>query len=423
LLENDSVTRLAIEETGDTRYTESAVDFLDSQGVVGVNPDSGRIHLLDKGKSLRRDYAALLNSVYSYKGIQEVLKGSLDLDHDPSRISPALKNVLNNIDQVPVQYVEALLPPAITFFHEKGGDSLVSMDRSGEELLYIKVLIRKGILKGSIDKVVITEKGKKLFKLGGYAELTTSYYEMAQEMTPLAEGEKFYGLGKDVNRDPVLNARASNGILNLRVAPYITSVLTDEDVFIDYGSGGGKMVCKVMKDGPQGIKGVGIDVNEKANAEASKFLDESGVGNRVELVTGSITDPAVLKSVENKITNGTHPRVAASINFILHDIGPKLAKDFLRNHAAVFKDAPLIITETFLMSPEVIRAHPNYQAASFQFMHKASGQHLYTEEELRALLAECGYEILHEKTHSSMPGVEPGERHTTIATWKTRFKG
>ena len=176
---------------------------------------------------------------------------------------------------------------------------------------------------------------------------------------------------------------------------------------------------QVAENGPDTIqKFFGIDINPATNEEARRLLAEAGIADKTHLISGSITDPESLKAVQREMTNGKQMRAVASINFILHDIGPDLSRQFLKNHAQFFPNTPLIITETLRMPSEVLRAHPHYQAASFQYMHKASGQHLYDEAELRALLKECDYTIEHEQVHSSMPSEKnDGSRLNTIVTY------
>jgi predicted O-methyltransferase YrrM len=260
---------------------------------------------------------------------------------------------------------------------------------------------------------------------------------MIHELYYLLTGEVRYGLNADIFRDAKLNAHASNGILDVRVAPFIVDMILEgkiksddikflerlktTDALIDYGSGGGDMLMRAAKVGNL----IGIDVNPGANRAAAEVLKSKGLSGKSQLITGSIADDdaMALSTAKEKMDTKGVKNPVATINFILHDIGPNLSKQFLANHAEVFGSTPLIITETFRMPPEVLRAHPNHQAASFQFMHKASGQNLYTEYELRELLESCGYKVAFTQSHSSMPNADETERLTTIATWIVQFKG
>lgn len=446
LLTGRKIDRSALEEVEEPRYLQGSADFLHTQGMVETTPSEMRLTRV--GADYVRDYKNLRESVKSYEAIQELLKGSLGWEHDKERITPAMKKLLETVETAHPKQLEVLLPAAVTFFQEKkvsnGGEvSAASVLTSGHaidvaELIqtenieaifaYIESMRKMGLVELEFPYLVATEKGKKIFKLGGYAELELSYYSMFQRLTALTRGELKYGFGHDVNRDTELNANASNGILKLRVAPYIATALGENkhlkslgepEAYIDYGSGGGDMLMQVAENGPQSVqKLIGIDINPDTNGEAERLLAEAEIGISTDLITGSITDPKALQRARERLTNGKEMKSVASINFILHDIGPELAREFLKNHAAIFPDTPLVITETLRMPTEVLRTHPNYQAASFQFMHKASGQHLYDEAELKALLKDCGYTIEHEETHSSMPSEKnDGSRLKTIVTY------
>lgn len=275
-----------------------------------------------------------------------------------------------------------------------------------------------------------TPEGRKVFAMGGYSELILSYFQMLKKMDRLTKGELTYGPDGDVGRDPKLNARASSRILEKRVAPYIGDILRDDSrlseridngATIDFGSGGGEMVQRAA-DAGECLRlriSYGMDVSAAANEEARSRLDMFGMARRTEIVEGSILNEKDLQGLADRISGaGIDLRnIVATINFILHDVGHKAAEAFLHNYAKIFGDAPLIVTETMKMSQEVLRAHPNYQATSFQFIHTASGQELFTEPEILALFERCGFRVLVRKVHSSMPGVNPGERHATIITF------
>lgn len=304
-------------------------------------------------------------------------------------------------------------------------------------LIFVHVLEEEGLLRhdSAYPYYRATPKGQKVFALGGYNELILSYFQMLQKMDRLTKVELTYGLDGGVNRDPKLNARASSGILEKRVAPYIVKSLSDDSrlkerlndgATIDFGSGGGEMVQRAVDAGESlGLKkSYGMDLSPEANEEARKELSRLGMGGRAEIVQGSILNEEDLRGLADRISAGGIDlrNIVATINFILHDVGHKAAEAFLRNYAKIFGDAPLIVTETMKMPMEVLRAHPNYQAMSFQFMHTASGQELFTEPEILALFERCGFRLLARQVHSSMPGVNPGDRHDTIITFTIQHK-
>lgn len=308
-------------------------------------------------------------------------------------------------------------------FEEVQGES-PGMQAFSDLLLAINNLKNLGLLFGEGFEIQATEKGKKALKAGSFALLILSYYEAFAHLQDFMTGRKTYGHGKDINRDGFLNALGSNGMTRERVAPYIISSLDSVPqlserlaagaAYLDYGSGGGDMLVQAAA---RVQKLFGIDVNPEANRTAQECVDAAGFREKITLETGSILDKEALLALKEKISASGANGVVASINAILHDVGPEAAEKFLQLHAEVFGDAPLIITEILRIPPDVVRRHPNRKTAAFQYIHDISGQHLYFESELREILKKCGYTIIAEKTHSSIPGAAPGARMPVDVTW------
>ena len=427
------------------RYLQVVFDWLTIQGYLDGGEERCAYRATEKGRELLQQAPIIQQTVDTYTQIKDAMKWEAGVSdtYDPGVLAP-----VENTPEGTSHFLTALVPAAVSFVHEL---SLVDGDYSGKQAgevlqsghavaskdfgvsqnrsIFLQTLQDVGVFDVTEDgSYIATERGKKVLQLGGYAELTLSYYEMFQELHPLMKGEETYGLEGTINRDAELNARASNGILTIKVAPHIVdslsmshalnSVLHDGGAYIDYGSGGADMLMQVAEQGPDTIQRLyGIDINPRTNQEAKKLLNEKGLNERIALMTGSITDEECLRKVMEQMKHEGLDSGVASINFILHDIGPDLSKKFLAAHAKVFPKVPLMITETLWMPLEVCRAYPNYQQSSFQFMHPASGQHLYSEKELRELLDECGYFIEGEKVHSSMPSLDGEERLSTIVTW------
>lgn len=427
------------------RYLQVVLDWLTIQGYLDGGEERCVYRATEKGRELLQQSPIIKRTVDTYTRIKDVMKWEAGVSdtYESAVLAPVEKS-----PEGISHFLTALVPAAVSFVHEaylvdgdhhgkqagavlQAGHAVAPNDfgASQNRSTFLQALRDVGVLNVTEDGAYIaTERGKKLLQLGGYAELTLSYYEMLQKLHPLMKGEETYGLEGTVNRDPELNARASNGILTIKVAPYIveslsmihalSSALHGGGAYIDYGSGGADMLMQVADQGPDTVQRLyGIDINPRTNEEAKKLLNEKGFNGRIELMTGSITDEECLKKVMEQMKAQGLDSGVASINFILHDIGPELSKQFLAAHAEIFPHVPLMITETLWMPLEVCRAYPNYQQSSFQFMHPASGQHLYSEEELRKLLDDCGYSLEAEKVHSSMPSLDGTERLSTIVTW------
>lgn len=435
------------------RYLQAALDFLDTQHFLREAEDGNYVGFRELRYTLQKQ-DIIGRIVDTYAGIVKVMEDSLGLEDESgerTRVAPQgvsqLFNVASGDQRFDNCFRMASIPAAATFFHETGlsrplanGESIKPEDIAHETRrayaeVFFEFFRRLEILETDGTHVKTTDRGSSLFKLGSYPELILSYYDMLANLDHLRRGEVRYGFEKDIYRHGEFNARASNGMTAQCVAPYIVDatstipVLQEKmaggGVYIDYGSGGGDMLVRMAqaKETSEMPHLFGIDFNHRATSTAARIVRERGLNDRVHLTTGSILDAVTLQCVAEEIRGrGFEGRVIASINAILHDIGSIASKEFLRLHARVFGDAPLIVTEILRMPMAVIRRYPDYQAASFQFFHDASGQQLYQEEELAGLLYGCGYEILEQKVHASMPGERGGERLNTIVTWVVQYK-
>ncbi len=429
------------------RYPQAALEWLQIQGCLRENGQG--LSPTERGQALFQRAPEIKELVDIYGIIKNVVKWETGIGKNGEGKDIDLGGELSaHSDKQAVR--DAMVVPAISYLHEiskrvdiKAGDKsseghiftisdLCAGQISMNRMHFIAALESVGALEQVVlGEFTVGERGKKMLKLGGYAELALSYYDMLEDMEPLTKGEETYGLDGTVNRDAELNAHASNGIINVRVAPHLVKSLNQNEVlaealqgggaYIDYGSGGADMLMQVAEKGPEAVRNLyGIDINPRTNEAAQKLLSKKSLMDRIKLVTGSITDAASLKEVRDRMQADGLENGVASINFILHDVGPKLSSDFLRAHATTFPDMPLVVTETLRMPMNVCIAHPNYQAASFQFMHDASGQHLYTEQELMALLEENGFQIMSKHKHSSMPNADRSDRLSTIVSWITK---
>ena len=191
--------------------------------------------------------------------------------------------------------------------------------------------------------------------------------------------------------------------------------------FIDFGSGGGEALTSIAMHTDKSLvpKLFGIDKNPRALSVARNAAANKGLGERIDYTEGSIVDPLALRTLREKLSGGGHfEKTVASVNALLHDIGKRAAHQFLNLFAATFPGTPLIITEIPRISREALQAHPDYSAAAFQAMHHASGQELFTEQELEGLVQSCGFKIVSRQSHASMPGVTAeGERWNTAVSW------
>lgn len=425
---------------------QGAIDWLITQHQLELGDelvwatDSGRALFADVDQiaSLVADYEDLADSVANMAGITDQGSAALPpvfLTTEPSEHA-----------------LDALLPAALTFLHERSSsqDPLLSLgkklsddplDLNSEDLSDVDpaslarlfdALKARGVIDLPGDQIArLTDKGRILLSLGGYAELILSYYKVFQHLNKLSDGQWKYGLWGDVNRAGELNARASNGILELRVAPHIIELVSASPVIgeifgdrqgraVDFGSGGGVLTQAILSCA-RISKAYGADINPEAVQEARALAEARGLSRQdIEFLEGSIADREFMAELGRLVRDGGP--LVASINFILHDIGEGLSREFLSHYAEAFGDTPLIITESFRLPEGAMAEHPDYQASSFKFMHDISGQQLYYKDEFEHLLTGAGYEIIDEQSHSSARWASQAKNFITIATYVVRAR-
>ncbi len=428
------------------QYLLPCLDFLVSQGIL---EKADTIYTAtEEGRQLLGQSEIIKTKVEIYEKIVSILEGILNFKEKGTGIANSLSDIQISLEQKLDQLdLETFVVPAVSVFYnlsvqqdgndkdKKIGDvlrekegidlkSLLGSQINDDIKVFYNVLRGMDIVQGEMNCCALTEKGIAIFKLGGYADATISYYKTLQKLHPLLKGVSKYG--EDVMRHPKFNAIASNGIIKIKVAPYIVDNILGSFAkeygkkvnTVDFGSGGGDMAIQSSK---QTEYCVGIDITKGAVEIATSCVKKENLGNKISFIHGSILDSDSLKTAKRTIEAKGSNKIIGTINFILHDIGKEKAKEFLQKYAEVFGDAPLVITETFRVPLEILQAHPDYQAPSFQFFHDISGQELFKEQELRDLLQECGYIINNEKMHSSMPG-QDGERYNTIGTFVVQKK-
>lgn len=429
----------ALEIQDSHHVVKGCIDWLSSQGYLRAF--DGQIKANEKGQTLFGLASAIQEYTSGYKSILSVLEVLLGWHEGPV---PHLLKIFENRSRFAI---DALIPAAVTFFHEcpsvpdpkvSVGAALLAGETNLKEILpeaftcpeikiFLSALKKRDLVQLLGDgRLLLSDQGRKVMALGGFAELITSYYTAFPHLTELAEGQLSYGLRGDIFRHAQLNARASNGIIEIKVAPKIIELFREDKTLsetlknfggigLDFGAGGGEMVQKFLQC-ENITKAYGMDINPATVKEARLLAARKGIPKeRAEFLEGSIVDREFLEKFKSRL--GPEVKPVCTINFIMHDVGPDLSRRFLKNFREILGNAPLVITESFRVPLETMEDHPDQQASLFKFMHDLSGQHLYYKEEFEALLDAEGFEIKSEVSHSSMHWAKEDKRFKTIVTY------
>lgn len=428
------------------QFLQPNLDLLRILGYLKLDPDTEKYTATPEGIALFNQAQVISETVKTYEAILGIMEETLGWREPQQHFSTRM-----DLRAPSHPSIGAYLPAALSAFAELKLDSGVSLTRhlaqggslNLERLVsqnpsptvfrdFVSCLIQAGLLKESAEGIQATVRGQRVFKVAPNAELSISYYPVPPHLPQLLAGKEKYGLGNDVNRHGRANANASNRIIEVNVVPHILEEVfhkvpevldrlnTGAATFLDYGSGGAENLIRVLQNEERVKHGFGLDLSPEANRAAQANLKTEDLEAKISLNQGSIASETDLWKIRRKMSQmGLDPdQTITSVSALLHDIGPELTLQFLKAHKAVFGKAPLIMTENLRVPIEVLTAHPHYAPTDFQYWHDLSGQHLYKEKELRAMLAECAYKIISEKTHSSIPGAKPGDKRlNTAVTW------
>ncbi len=456
LMELDYLNR-PIGSENQNNYLFAATDFLISQGfLTEISLDGGILMftLTSKGEEYIKDEAIIDIMHDTYTDIMVAVEEIAGLNREVDGEAYSLKTSMDFEGEIDQRNLDAWIVPALSLLEllkDSEGRTIKDVllsdltfdindikfpnQKAKEECqAFFEILFIAGIVTRNGDQYSIDSKTRRIIRLSGYALLALSYYQTMQQLDQLILGKKEYGLGKDLYRQAEMNAIASNADMALAVGPALTRILNGAQEFdgfedelnpstvIDYGSGGGEVLMRFV-DGVDGIdQAYGLDFNPRTVAAARGIIAERGHADSITCLQGSIIDEDSMQALRDKIEADGHEPGIANICAILHDIGFAASRDFLHLHAKVFGDTPLIITEALRVPLEVKTAYPDYRPTSFDFMHDISGQELFTQAELLALLTECGYTVRGTKVYSSIDDGQGGRQPVGVS-YLVQFTG
>jgi len=187
---------------GPHHVLRGSIEWLHSQGILRLI--DGQIQATEKGKTLFSLSGAIAEYTSRYDNILATLEVLLSWREGPV---PKLPGVFANGSRFAI---DSLIPPAVTFLHEcpskkDPGITLSKALQSGQARLddllpedireadiapFLAALKKRDLLQARRQGVIsLTDRGRKVLGLGGFAELITSYYTAFGHLTGLANGK------------------------------------------------------------------------------------------------------------------------------------------------------------------------------------------------------------------------------------------
>lgn len=439
-----------IPKSRNSSFLKAAADLLIAHGFLStLDTGDGVFYMLtSKGEAYLENYGVVEAVHSTYAQVMATVEEVAGLESEVDAQPFSMKQYFDHEGPIEQTQLDAWLVPALSLLElikDNDGKSAASILVAGKPLdinalnlhseeareeftAFMKILEVAGLLtinQSGVCRPSQNRMKRRVFHLAGFSLLALSYYQVMQELDKLISGEKKYGLREDLYRQAEMNAHASNADMAIAVGPKLTNILNGTDQFdgfegeinpetiIDYGSGGGEVLMRFVDGVPAIQKGYGIDFNPLTVNAAELIAEKRGFKDSIDYHHGSITEEEDLEAVKAAIeADGLKPGIA-NISAIMHDVGHKAAKKFLKLHAKVFGDTPLIITEAMRIPLDAKTARPDYRPTAFEFMHGISLQELFAESEMLQLLEKCGYKILGVKKYSSIPSAD-GEEKLTV---------
>lgn len=160
---------------------------------------------------------------------------------------------------------------------------------------------------------------------------------------------------------------------------------------LDMGSGSGQVlsqICRLRED----IRGVGVDWDEEAAAEARERVRREGLDGRVDLVRG---DAADLWALPREVVDGVDLITAM---FVMHEILRQRGEDGVATCLGAVR--ALLPAEGRFVMVEVSRAEADGASATlftpeYQLVHDFSNQRLASRADWERMLGEAGFVVEH----------------------------
>jgi len=255
-----------------------------------------------------------------------------------------------------------------------------------ESMYSLRFLDRRG------SDYVLDEKGHIIVEVArGWLDGVYGYEGLYHDLEPLLRKELVYD--RDITRRARFVAKGRGHIENWIFMPMAIDALArgNRRRVLDFGCGDAAFLRNLCAANPA-IRGVGIDMSPSAIEDATSFVREAGMAERIAL---AVVDIAEL----GRTTADLGDVDAATAFFVLHEVlyrGRDVLVNALRGFRTRFPGVPLMAFEIDRATPEGMRRRPG-MSVQYNLQHTLSHQTLVDRATWRALFEEAGFRTIDER--------------------------
>jgi len=256
-------------------------------------------------------------------------------------------------------------------------------------------MVAIGILQNaSDDSYALTIEGQNLAELLGYFTWAIGGYgNLLHNLHHLVSGRKTYGY--EVVRDESYVARGAGEVGQKFVLPVVASQL-DKSSFneiVDLGCGSAALLIFLCRRYPW-IKGVGVDISEKACELARQRIFQSGLSERIRIIKSDVNQLAY-GADSSEVSSLQRAEVVTSF-FMLHDLIKNQAQavDFFSNLKRNFCNTRYFLFGDTMQSDslELLKSQKIFSQV-FELVHAFMGHCLWKKQLYDEVFSAAGFAV------------------------------
>jgi|GEM_PF-6747866 len=457
MLSHEECLEILTQDTGDEvlaeRYLGSTLKYLYTQGILNIR--DGRYMLASPGGSLLHNKVVIGSLMDAYAALSQLAAFECFGEEEPMTLGQCGIEVDEIGGNSFMQ--DVLVVPAVAVLREtrlamedinltgallRGGFHMSDVERRvepGNLHFLLDALKAKGLVTGRGGRVELTSAGEGVCKNPGYSQYILSYYATFGVLPDLARGEIVYDQVKwnqpgFVGRHQGHNSKGVGDMYGQRVGPFIQSLFREGGALYDYarrsgfdglvlvtfGQGDGTVCRMTAGDREHGCvrRSFGLELSPGAITHARQLDAEAGLSDRITYIHGSMTNEEDVRRLA-AMARSASLGVVLQQGFITHDMGVEASRRWLGLCSTHFPGAPIVSDESFAVSDDVMREHPDHQPASFKYPHDVSGQELVSRRKWLEVYEESGYREMPGADGTSVTKTYSSIANKTIPTVQT----